>query len=91
MIGLSFTLVAARAGSLSPGVLGCAITFASSISYAFVALVRGFSNLENSMNSIERIKYYSETIDQESDIVIQPEVKPPQNWPTSINILLLLL
>lgn len=42
------------------------------------------------MNSIERIKYYSETIDQESETV-KPEVVPSQNWPESIYIRIIII
>ena len=66
--------VAARF-SISPAQTGLTLSYIISIQQSFGWLVRQVAELENNMNSVERIIHYSENLEQEPPHRI-PETKP---------------
>ena len=44
-------------------------------------MAREFAEVENNMNSVERIVYYARDLEQEPPHEI-PDQKPPATWPT---------
>jgi ABC-type multidrug transport system fused ATPase/permease subunit len=53
----------------------------NAINYRFSWLVRQSAEVENDMNSVERIIYYAEEIEQEPAHEL-PDNKPPAPWPS---------
>lgn len=49
---------------------------------SFGWLVRQLAQVENDMNSVERLVYYAERVEQEASHEIA-ETKPPKSWPSS--------
>ena len=47
---------------------------------SFGWMVRQLAEVENNMNSVERIVYYTQDIEQEAPYTI-PSQKPPSSWP----------
>src|SRR4051794_17347895 len=43
--------------------------------------VRQGAEVENNMNSVERLHYYSTELEHEADVVI-PDRRPPPDWPS---------
>ena len=72
--------VAARF-SISPAQTGLTLSYMISIQQSFGWLVRQVAELENDMNSVERIIHYSENLEQEPPHRI-PETKPNAPWPS---------
>ena len=87
MIGAIITLfvaaLAAGAGTnfISPGYLGLALTFATNLTTFLKFAVRMIATAEAQMNSVERIRYYAQQLEQEGmeSNLLPP---PPDNWPT---------
>jgi ABC-type multidrug transport system fused ATPase/permease subunit len=48
--------------------------------YSFGSLVRQLAEVENDMNSIERLTHYATEIEQETPHEL-PDAKPPKSWP----------
>jgi ATP-binding cassette subfamily C (CFTR/MRP) protein 1 len=74
----SIFLIIAK-GTIEPGLAGLALTYALQVTGALSWTVRQATETENSMNAIERLVYYTESIESEA-----PEIIPtnrPTNWP----------
>merc|ERR1711871_1141551 len=65
---------------LSSAVAGLSIYYAASTSGILSWCVRQFAALENAMNSVERVDYYSTTVPQEST---ESPVEVSDSWPKS--------
>ncbi|KIM34225.1 hypothetical protein M408DRAFT_303315 [Serendipita vermifera MAFF 305830] len=76
---VSVLAVAARF-SISPSLTGLTLSYMLSVQQAFGWLVRQTAELENDMNSAERILHYANEIEQEPPAQ-RPENKPPSSWP----------
>ncbi len=68
---------------LTSAVAGLSIYYAASTSGILSWCVRQFAALENAMNSVERVNYYSTTVPQEST---ESPVTPSDSWPASGSI-----
>ena len=68
---------------LSSAVAGLSIYYAASTSGILSWCVRQFAALENAMNSVERVDYYSTTVPQEST---ESPVEVNDSWPKSGDI-----
>ena len=85
MLGLLLTLavsilsVTARF-SISPAQTGVALAYIITIQQSFGWFIRQIAELENDMNSVERVIHYSENLEQEPPHEI-PEMKPKAPWP----------
>ncbi|KAH8831322.1 P-loop containing nucleoside triphosphate hydrolase protein [Flagelloscypha sp. PMI_526] len=84
-LGALLTLIVAiltvTARSISPAQTGVALSYILSIQMAFGWLVRQSAEVENDMNSVERIVHYAQEIDQEAAYT-KPEPDLPKQWPS---------
>ena len=71
--------VAARF-SISPSQTGVTLSYIISMQQLFGFLVRQVAELENDMNSVERVIHYARNLEQEPPHEI-PAVKPKAPWP----------
>lgn len=67
-------------GSIDAGAAGLSLTYAVTFTENVLWLVRLYSEVQQSMNSVERLKEYLE-VEQEAPPVIE-YARPPANWPT---------
>lgn len=86
LLGLLLTfivaiLTVAARFTISPAQTGVTLSYIISIQQIFGFLVRQVAELENDMNSVERIIHYSKNLEQELPHEI-PERKPKENWPS---------
>ena len=85
MLGLLLTFVVsiltvAARFSISPSQTGVTLSYIIMTQQSFGWLVRQVAELENDMNSVERIIHYGENLEQEPPHEI-PETKPKAPWP----------
>ncbi|KAJ7056631.1 ABC transporter [Mycena amicta] len=66
--------------SISPAQTGLVLSYILSVQQAFGWMVRQSAEVENDMNSVERVFYYATEIEQEAPNEI-PETKPVASWP----------
>jgi ABC-type multidrug transport system fused ATPase/permease subunit len=74
-------LVVVTRFSISPAQTGVALSYILSVQQAFSWMVRQSAEVENNMNSVERILHYANEIEQEATYEI-PETKPLTSWPS---------
>ncbi|PPQ72540.1 hypothetical protein CVT26_004018 [Gymnopilus dilepis] len=67
--------------SISPAKTGLVLAYVMSIQQAFGWIVRQVAEVENSMNSVERIIYYASEVEQEA-LHDLPSRKPLAPWPS---------
>ncbi|KAF7589950.1 hypothetical protein BBP40_003489 [Aspergillus hancockii] len=67
-------------GRIDAGAAGLALTYAVTFTENVLWLVRLYSEVQQSMNSVERVKEYLE-VEQEAAGII-PESRPPAHWPS---------
>ena len=70
IIGAGVFAVLAR-GSLYPGLAGLSLQYAMGVTTMLGWTVRSIADLENNMNSVERILYYTDSIEHEKPRVIE--------------------
>ncbi|KAF9560470.1 ABC transporter [Agrocybe pediades] len=66
--------------SISPSQTGLVLSYILSVQQAFGWMVRQSAEVENDMNSVERVVFYAKGIEQEAPHDL-PEKKPPTSWP----------
>ncbi|KAF8199630.1 ATP-binding cassette transporter YOR1 [Pholiota molesta] len=66
--------------TISPSQTGLVLSYILSVQQAFGWMVRQSAEVENNMNSVERIVYYAQDIEQEA-LHEMPDKKPPPSWP----------
>ncbi|KAF5382133.1 hypothetical protein D9615_004305 [Tricholomella constricta] len=66
--------------TISPSQTGLVLSYILSVQQAFGWLVRQSAEVENNMNSVERIVHYATAVEQEAPHEI-PDMKPPSQWP----------
>ncbi|KAI0035413.1 ABC transporter [Vararia minispora EC-137] len=66
--------------SISPAQTGVTLSYILSIQQAFGWMVRQFAEVENDMNSVERVVYYARHVEQEPPYEL-PEKTPAAPWP----------
>ncbi|PYH98668.1 multidrug resistance-associated protein [Aspergillus ellipticus CBS 707.79] len=72
--------VLANIGKIDAGAAGLSLTYAVTFTENVLWLVRLYSEVQQNMNSVERVREYLE-VEQEADAVI-PDSRPPSNWPS---------
>jgi len=77
---VSMLAVAARF-TVSPAQTGVVLAYILSVQQAFGWMVRQSAEVENDMNSVERVLHYATGVEQEAAIDL-PEKKPPAPWPS---------
>lgn len=73
-------LAAVRVHGMGAGQSGVVLSMMITIAQSLSMLTSELTELENEMNSAERLVYYAETLDQEAPQQI-PDTKPPASWP----------
>lgn len=76
----SATFVLINVGNIDAGAAGLSLTYAVTFTENVLWLVRLYSEVQQNMNSVERVREYLE-VDQEAAPVI-PESRPTAGWPT---------
>ncbi|KAJ7454698.1 ABC transporter [Mycena latifolia] len=71
--------------SVSPSQTGVVLAYILSVQQAFGWMVRQSAEVENDMNSVERVLHYATEVEQEAPNEI-PEKKPTAPWPSSGHI-----
>ncbi|KAF9453430.1 ABC transporter [Macrolepiota fuliginosa MF-IS2] len=71
-VGTRFTIL--------PSQTGLVLSYILSVQQAFGFMVRQSAEVENNMNSVERIVHYANEVEQEAPYEI-PETKPANPWP----------
>lgn len=66
--------------SISPAQIGLILSYILTISSAFTWMVRQAAEVENDMNSVERLLHYANELEREAPAVIEA-VRPPTSWP----------
>ena len=74
----AFVLI--NVGRIDAGAAGLSLTYAVTFTENVLWLVRLYSEVQQNMNSVERVKEYLE-VDQEAQAVI-PDSRPPTKWPS---------
>ncbi|RAK98898.1 putative ABC bile acid transporter [Aspergillus ibericus CBS 121593] len=67
-------------GKIDAGAAGLSLTYAVTFTENVLWLVRLYSEVQQNMNSVERVREYLE-VEQEADAVI-PDSRPPAKWPS---------
>ncbi|KAK0204702.1 P-loop containing nucleoside triphosphate hydrolase protein [Desarmillaria ectypa] len=67
--------------SISPAQTGVTLSYILSVQQAFGWLVRQSAEVENDMNSVERVVHYATETEQEAPHVL-PDSKVPESWPS---------
>ncbi|THH30017.1 hypothetical protein EUX98_g4182 [Antrodiella citrinella] len=78
-VGLRFTV--------SPAQIGVALSYIISVQQSFGWMVRQSAEVENNMNSVERIVHYATQLEQEAEHDL-PDTKPPAPWPSTGEVVL---
>ncbi|KAF8072009.1 ABC transporter [Lyophyllum atratum] len=68
--------------TISPAQTGLVLSYILSVQQAFGWLVRQSAEVENNMNSVERIVHYATAVEQEAPHEL-PDAKPPSEWPAN--------
>ncbi|KAG6898212.1 hypothetical protein C0992_003324 [Termitomyces sp. T32_za158] len=66
--------------TISPAQTGLVLSYILSVQQAFGWLVRQSAEVENNMNSVERIVHYARAVEQEAPYE-SSDKKPPSRWP----------
>ncbi|GAA5823616.1 hypothetical protein JCM11251_000700 [Rhodosporidiobolus azoricus] len=66
--------------SVSPSQTGLVLSYILSISSAFSWMVRQGAEVENDLNSVERVMHYANNLEREAPAVIE-DARPPAEWP----------
>jgi ABC-type multidrug transport system fused ATPase/permease subunit len=69
-------------GTISPAVLGLALSYAAQVTTALNWAIRQFTETEIAMNAVERLAYYSYDIEQEAEHVVESN-RTPSGWPSA--------
>ena len=76
----SATFVLLNVGKIDAGAAGLSLTYAVTFTENVLWLVRLYSEVQQNMNSVERVREYLE-VEQEAALVIE-ENRPEPNWPS---------
>ncbi|GAA5994171.1 uncharacterized protein JCM10292_001909 [Rhodotorula paludigena] len=66
--------------SVSPAQTGLVLSYILTISQAFSWMVRQGAEVENDLNSVERVLHYAHKLEREAPPVIE-DARPPPEWP----------
>ncbi len=73
------SVAAALSGTISPGLVGLALTYALAVAQVFNWVVRMATEVEMNMNAVERVDHYS-NIDTEP-MPKDSDIPPSEKWP----------
>lgn len=81
ILTLSVALIAVtESENINPSQIGLALSYILTIQMAFTFAVRQLAEVENDMNSVERLLHYGNELEQEAAFDV-PDNKPPAGWP----------
>lgn len=66
--------------TINPSQIGLVLSYILAVQMSFTWAVRQFAEVENDMNSVERLLHYSNELEQEAAFEV-PDKKPPAQWP----------
>ncbi|WAR53410.1 hypothetical protein PtB15_2B841 [Puccinia triticina] len=75
----------AQAGTINPSQIGLILTYVQTISQSLSWLVRQIAEVENSLNSVERVLWYQKNAPQEAAALL-PDTDPDSTWPSGGSI-----
>ncbi|KAI9628598.1 hypothetical protein KEM48_011554 [Puccinia striiformis f. sp. tritici PST-130] len=75
----------AQAGNINPSSIGLILVYVQLIAQSLSWLVRQISEVENSLNSVERVLWYQDNVPQEAAALL-PDTDPDQTWPSGGSI-----
>ncbi|CAL8146550.1 unnamed protein product [Orchesella dallaii] len=67
--------------TLSPGIIGLSVSYALQITTALIVVVRNTSDIETNIVAVERLKEYSNIVQEADRETKHPFVKPNKSWP----------
>ncbi|EIW84207.1 ABC transporter [Coniophora puteana RWD-64-598 SS2] len=67
--------------TISPGQIGVVLSYIVMVQQSFGWMVRQTAEVENNMNSVERVLHYANEVEQEAPHVVENS-PAPANWPT---------
>ncbi|KAI6039822.1 ABC transporter [Pisolithus marmoratus] len=67
--------------SISPGQTGLVLSYVLGVQQSFGWAVRQFADVENNMNSVERVVHYADEVDQEAPHDVD-SAAVPETWPS---------
>ncbi|KAG1747124.1 ABC transporter [Suillus paluster] len=73
--------------SISPGQTGVALSYIVMVQQSFTYMVRQLSEVENCMNSVERVMHYAKEVEQEAAHVVENS-PAPADWPSQGEIVM---
>ncbi|KDQ57208.1 hypothetical protein JAAARDRAFT_35814 [Jaapia argillacea MUCL 33604] len=73
-------LTVATRNSINPAQTGVTLSYIMSVQQAFGWMVRQSAEVENNMNSVERVVHYADVLEQEPPHEV-PDQTPPPSWP----------
>ncbi|KAF9911176.1 hypothetical protein BX616_010647 [Lobosporangium transversale] len=82
---LAVALIVWTRASIAPAIAGMILSYLARLSSEMNWAIHCFANVEGNMNSVERLLYYSETLEQEPPAEI-PDRKPASSWPSQGHI-----
>ncbi|OZJ01918.1 hypothetical protein BZG36_05007 [Bifiguratus adelaidae] len=71
--------------NIQPATMGFVLSYTLSVTGSFNWCVRQFAEVENNMNSVERLYHYANQLEHEAPLEI-PDHKPPKIWPSKGDI-----
>ncbi|CCH46371.1 Oligomycin resistance ATP-dependent permease [Wickerhamomyces ciferrii] len=73
-------LSVSRQFNISPASAGLVVTYTLNMAGLLSLILRAYTQVENEMNSVERLCHYANDLDQEN-AYRKPETQPSSNWP----------
>ncbi|KAF9484355.1 ABC transporter [Pholiota conissans] len=86
MLGVCMTFIVAMLSigsrfTMSPAQIGVLLSYSIATQQFFGFIVKGIADLENNMNSVERIMHYAKNVEQEAPYEYSDKKTPP-SWPS---------
>jgi ATP-binding cassette subfamily C (CFTR/MRP) protein 1 len=72
--------------NITPALAGVLLTYVLQVVGMIQFAIRQLAEMENAMNSTERVQYYANELPSEITTATQSLTKPPPNWPETGNI-----
>ncbi|KAK9470483.1 P-loop containing nucleoside triphosphate hydrolase protein [Dipodascopsis tothii] len=80
MIFVTGMLAVSRKMNMNPSSVGLVLSYCMTILFQMSFMVRQVADVENDMNSVERLHYYATALESEAPLHIE-ETCPPKEWP----------
>lgn len=77
-----YVLTQTSSGFISPANLSVAMQFSNALPGLFLGMITMLALFESNFNSVERVKYYIDNVEQE-ETADEASRKPPEGWPAA--------